>query len=209
MMQARSARAKVGRGRAGVDVGALGGDQGVPVVEGDVAGLAAGQRLHADHRLAAVRADRGGQQGPGQLLGRDDDGAGAAVVEDVLVVALGVGDVGRHGDAARGHDGEVGDQPFGPVLGDQHHPVARARARAASARRRARRPCPRPRASESSCHAPSCLAQRKGASPFCLRAGEEHGDEIFEMFELAHSLSRAGLLPASPVLSTSNGDSYQ
>ena len=69
------------------------------------------------------------QQRLRQLLGRDDHRAGARIVEDVLVVALGVGGVGRHGDAARGHDREVGDQPFGPVLADQHHPVAGLRAR--------------------------------------------------------------------------------
>ena len=40
------------------------------------------------------------------------------------MIALGVGGVGRHRDAAGGHDREVGDQPFGPVLADQHDPVA-------------------------------------------------------------------------------------
>ena len=49
---------------------------------------------------------------------------GAAVVENMLVIGGGVGGVGRHGDAAGGHDPEIGDTPFGAVFGDQHHPVA-------------------------------------------------------------------------------------
>ena len=58
----------------------------------------------------------------GQLLGRDDHRAGARIAEDMLVIAGGVGGVGRNGDAAGGHDAEVGDQPFRPVLADQHAP---------------------------------------------------------------------------------------
>ena len=50
--------------------------------------------------------------------------AAPAIVEDMLVIARRVGGVGRHGDAARGHDREVGDQPFGAVLADQHDAVA-------------------------------------------------------------------------------------
>ena len=49
------------------------------------------------------------------------------------MVALGVGGVGRRGDAAGGHDGEVGDAPFGAVFGHEHHPVAIAKADPAQA----------------------------------------------------------------------------
>ena len=40
----------------------MGGDQAPPVVESDIAGLAAGQRLDSDDMLAIARADRGGEQ---------------------------------------------------------------------------------------------------------------------------------------------------
>ena len=145
---------EAGRRGAGAGVGGLGGDERVPVVELDVAGLPAGQRLDADHRLAAVRPDRGREQGPRKLLGGDDDGAGAAVVEDMLVVALGVGDVGRHGDAAGRHDGEVADQPFRPVFRDQHHPVAGREAEPLQRGGEAARPCRRSRATRSSARRP-------------------------------------------------------
>src|SRR5690606_5265370 len=49
---------------------------------------------------------------------------GARVFEHVLVIALGVGGVGRRGDTARGHDREVGDRPLGAVFGHQHDAVA-------------------------------------------------------------------------------------
>ena len=80
---------------------------------------------------------------------------------------VGVGGVGRHGDAARGHDREVGDQPFRPVLADQHHPVAGSEARAAcrlaasaATCRAASRPADRPPLAARAC------AHRKGLSPF-------------------------------------------
>ena len=88
------------------------------------------------------------QQGPAPACWVETITARApALSEDMAVIALGVGGVGRHGDAARGHDREVGDQPFGPVLADQHRPGRRASARSASAPRPAPRPAAPPRAS--------------------------------------------------------------
>ena len=53
------------------------------------------------------------------------------------MIALCIGDVGGHGDAACGHDGEVGDRPFRPVLADQNHPVAILQAQLAQGLRQA------------------------------------------------------------------------
>ena len=61
----------------------------------------------------------------------------------------GVGGVGRHGDGAGRHDGEVGDQPFRPVLRDQQHAVARARRPARAGRAPAAAPAVRDRAART------------------------------------------------------------
>src|SRR3546814_3696129 len=64
------------------------------------------------------------------------DGAdGAAVGQHMAMIARQRGGVGRHGDAAGGHDGKVGDQPFRPVLRHQHHAVAGLQAQVAQAAR--------------------------------------------------------------------------
>ena len=42
----------------------------------------------------------------------------------MAVIALGIGGIGRGGDAACRHDRQIGDAPFGPVFGNHHHPVA-------------------------------------------------------------------------------------
>ena len=55
---------------------------------------------------------------------RNDHRAGAGIFQDVQVIALGVGGVGWNRDAARRHDGEIGQAPFGPVFRYQHDPVA-------------------------------------------------------------------------------------
>ena len=94
-----------------------------------------------------------------------------------------VGGVGRHRDAARRHDREVGDQPFRAVLADQHHPVAGLEPDPLQAVRQ-RRDLPRRFASADRVPCPSRLPHRNGASPFSRGAGEEHGDEVREMLEL-------------------------
>ena len=95
------------------------------------------------------------------------------------MIALGVGGVGGHGDRARRHDAEVGDAPFGPVLGDQHHPVAAARSRS----RASPPPRSRPRRAASrhdSRHAmrPPALWHRKRRVAQARRLVEEHRDQI-------------------------------
>ena len=178
-------------GLAGGHVRRMGGDEGLPVVELDIARLPARKRLDADDMLADVRPDRRREERPRQLLGRDDDGAGAAVVEDMLVVALGVGRVGGDGDAARRHDGEIGDAPFRPVLADQHHQVARLQPDRLQPRRQRgdllRRvpPADRP---------PGAFALGPQERRIALRrrAGEEHRHQVREGLELARRAHSGG-----------------
>ena len=80
------------------------------------------------------------------------------------MIAFGVGGVGRHRDAAGGHDRQIGNAPFGAVFGHQHHPVAVLQAQlpqrlGKAATRRA------VSVQLSECHSPSFFAHRKGASP--------------------------------------------
>ncbi len=103
---------------------AVTGDQGLPVMVFEIAGLADLQRFDPDHVAGLAGSQQRADQRLGQLFVGDDHRAGARILQDVQVVALGIGDIGRHGDAARGHDREIGDAPFGPVFRHQHHPVA-------------------------------------------------------------------------------------
>jgi len=105
------------------DIGVAALDEVVPAVEVKIAGLADAQVGDADDDIGVGGADHRGQQVFRQLAVGDDHRMGAAVVEDMLVIRRGVGGVGRHGDAAGGHDAEIGDAPFGAVLRDKHHPV--------------------------------------------------------------------------------------
>ena len=51
--------------------------------------------------------------------------AGKSVdLAEVQMIALGIGGVGRHRDAPRRHNAQIGDAPFGPVFGNQHDAVA-------------------------------------------------------------------------------------
>ena len=85
---------------------------------------ASGQGLDADHQTHAWCPGRRRQQLLGQAVVRHHHRGGAAVLEQIGVLAGGVGGVGRHGDAAGGHDRQIGDQPLRPVLRDQQHPIA-------------------------------------------------------------------------------------
>ena len=75
-------------------------------------------------RQLSLSATAGSSVG-GQFRVGNDDSAGARIAEDMGVIGGGVGGVGRHGDGAGGHDGEIGEAPFGAVFADQHHPVPR------------------------------------------------------------------------------------
>ncbi len=83
-----------------------------------------GERLDAQQQPQRRRLGDRRQQRLGQPVARHHRGGRTAVLEQVGVLARGVGGVGRHRDRARRHDREVGDQPFRPVLGDQQHAVA-------------------------------------------------------------------------------------
>ena len=82
------------------------------------------ERLHPDHVMALGRGDHRRNQVPRQLLVGHDHRARTRIAENMGMIAFGVGGVGRNRHAARGHDREVGDQPFGPVLADQRDAVA-------------------------------------------------------------------------------------
>ena len=102
--------------------------------------LAGADVLDADDVMAFARGEHRRDQVLRQLLVGDDHRARARIAEDVRVIARGVGGVGRHGDAARRHDREVGDQPFGPVLADQRDAVAGLKPDPLAATPRAPRP---------------------------------------------------------------------
>ena len=99
-------------------------DQFAPVVDG--------QALHVLHRFqrndgAAIVGGHGSrQQRLGQLRARYQRRFCAAVGQDMGVIGFSVGDVGRHGDGASGHHGEIGQAPFRAVFRNQHHPVTPA-----------------------------------------------------------------------------------
>ncbi len=95
-----------------------------PYVQVDTEVLPDLGRFHADHEFHGRRPVCCRDQPLGETAGRNDGALGAAVLEDMQVVGLGIGGVGRHRDAAGGHDGDVGDQPFRPVLGYQDDAVA-------------------------------------------------------------------------------------
>ena len=154
----------------------------IPVVDRHVALLTDTQIFHADDDMR-VRAHHRGHQRPGQLRGRNDHRAGAAIVEDMLVVAFGVGRIGRDGDAARGHDAKVGDAPFGTVFADQHHPVAILQPKCAQMMRE-RRDLMRDLSPAQRLPRAIGLAPQKRivAAPF--GAVEEHRDQAGEMVEM-------------------------
>ena len=162
------------------------GDQPVPVVMFDRGGKA--HLVDTDDDPALAGAQHRGHQHLGELRGRDDHRARARILQDMLVVALRVRDIGRHRHQAGGHDRQVRQAPFRPVLADQHHPVA-----ALQPQRRERRGQARdlPRRLGPARRPPRAVAFRPQERRVALGAGagEEHRDEIGEMFELTHSLS--------------------
>src|SRR3569623_1515826 len=112
--------------------------------------------------------------------------AGARRVDDAVgVVALCIGGVGRHGDAARGHDRQVADAPFGTVLADQHDAVPRRETDrlepGGEARHLARRLGPALRHPAAVLLVPQ---ERRVAFLPCAR--QEHGDQAWEMFQRSH-----------------------
>ena len=156
--------------------GIAAGERG-PVMKGQPVGLDAAQRLDPDHVPHPARAEAGGKQRLGQLRIGDDDRARAGVFKDVEVVALGVGDVGRHGDQTRRHDGQIGDAPFGAVFRDEHHAVAGIKAEAAQGFGKQTDLSSRFAPAQRS-PGPATLGPEERTIPEELGPVEEHGDEV-------------------------------
>jgi hypothetical protein len=88
-------------------------------------------RLHRDDVGGQAGVHHRRQKGLGKLRIGDEHRPRSGIVEDMDMVALGIGGVGRHCDAARRHDREIGNAPFRPVFGDQRDPVAGGQTKAA------------------------------------------------------------------------------
>jgi len=157
-------------------------DQRAPVVDRHLALLPDAQAFHADDEMR-IGAHHRGHQRARQLGSRDDHRPRAAVVEDMLMVAFGVGRIGRDGDAARGHDAEVGDAPFGAVFAHQHHPVALFQPELAQIMRE-RRDLPRNLPPAQRLPRAIGFAPQEGIVPATRRAVEKHRDQTGEMVEM-------------------------
>ena len=83
-----------------------------------------GLRLHGNDKLRLRRAQGSGHQSPGKFAGRHHHSARFAVVQNMLVVAFGVGHIGGNSDTSSGHNSKIRNAPFGPVFRHQHHTVA-------------------------------------------------------------------------------------
>ena len=163
--------------------------------------------LDADDEPHGAKALRGAAQALFELGVGGDHATGAAVVEQVAMLALAVGGVRRHGHRARGHDGEIGDQPFRPVLGGEDDALARLHAQRAQA--------PRQRADLGCDFAPGERLVAAGAPapnerPFAVARGlvEEHHDQVAPAFlshaqrpsSLVHRFARRLPPPPAPLI---------
>src|SRR5881397_3503136 len=99
------------------------------------------------------------------------------------MVARRVGRVGGDSDAAGGHDGQIGYEPFGPVLADQRDAVARLDSDALE-RRCERRDLPRGVAPAGRAPGTVALGPEERLIPLLRSPREEHRNETIEMFEL-------------------------
>ena len=102
-----------------------------PAMAGQIAPLVTAHAFDRDDMFGNPGMEDRRDQRAGQLLVRNDHCLRARIVQDMDVIAFGIGDVGGHVDAARGHDRQIGNAPFGAVLRHQHHPVAIGKAQAA------------------------------------------------------------------------------
>ena len=147
------------------------------------------ERLDADDQAGGRRLGDRRQQRLRQAVVRDHDRGRAAVLEQVGVVARGVGRIGRDGDRARGHDREIGDQPFRSVLGDQQHAVAGRHAlgaqHAGEQTRLACRPLPAPGPVD-----PVALEPEKGLLAAPPGRPLEQLDQVRTQIRRRHSISR-------------------
>ena len=189
-----------GPGGGGRDVAVLAPDQVAPKVVARVPRLPDAQILDADDVVALGRPHHRGQQHARELGGGHDDGLGPAVLQDVEMVVGRVGRVGRHGHESRGHDREVRHAPFGAVLGHEHDAVAGPQPELLQPVGQARHLLRRLRPARVSPLAID-LARQERRVPALRRAGEEHGDEVGEMFEVAHGFPTHLVIPAKAGIS--------
>ncbi len=169
---------------AGVGIGDAGRDHVGPEMAGQIP-LRAPERFHADDE-ARLRSQHGGHQRLGQLGRRYDHRAGAAIGQDMLMIAGGIGGVGRDRHASRCHDGKIGDAEFGTVLTHQHDRVAGLQSlrleRGGKSRHLQRHLGPAERLP-----AASRLAPQEGEVAHFLCAGKEHGHQIGILFDRPQS----------------------
>ena len=103
----------------------------VPAMKAGADRLADGRGFDRNHPRHLRRPRHRRQQPLRQRRRRHDRRPRAAVLDHVEMIVGRVGGVGRHRDAARTHDADIGDQPFGTVLRYQDHPVAGLEAKGA------------------------------------------------------------------------------
>ncbi len=81
------------------------------------------RRFHRDDRVG-IGCCTGRKQPLGQGCRGDNGEFGPAVAQDMLVQRLRIGGVGRHRDATRRHDRQIGHHPVWPVFGNQNDTIA-------------------------------------------------------------------------------------
>uniref|UniRef100_A0A494G9R2 Uncharacterized protein n=1 Tax=Solanum lycopersicum TaxID=4081 RepID=A0A494G9R2_SOLLC len=169
----------------------------LPVEHLHIALLADAHVLHRDHGLD-IRTQHRGHQHAREFRGRDDNRTRAAVVEDMLVIALGIRGVGGNRDAARRHDRKVGDAEFGAVLADQNDAVAVLQSQLAQIVRE-RRDLVRDLPPAQRVPRPVGLAPQKRIFAAAPRTVEEHRDQTREMVEMRVYELHAFVSPGSVI----------
>ena len=152
-------------------------EQRGPVVIVEAARLLDMARRHADHVLHLIGAQHRGEERLCEPGVGHDHRPRTRILQDMKMVALGVGRIGGHGDAARGHDRQVGDAPFGAVFGDQHHAVAGVQSQSAQRFGHQAHP-PRDLGPAQRLPGPLALGQQHRLVVKLVGAGEEQGDQI-------------------------------
>ena len=95
-----------------------------PLVHRQLAVLHRWLRLHSDDEFRLRRPQCRRHQCLCQLCSRNNHRPCGAVIQNMLMVAFGIGDVGRYGHASSRHDAQIGDTPFGTIFRNEHDPVA-------------------------------------------------------------------------------------
>ena len=83
-----------------------------------------GRLVEEHHVLEGLRLAPHLEDLPGLSMARHEADRGVAVVQDVEHLGRKQGRVDGNVDGAGGERGEVGERPFGPVLGEDGHPIA-------------------------------------------------------------------------------------